>query len=58
MISLQQPQSEGYVAVNANDPLQAPSIQPNYLSNPIDVKALLVGILIFIFEQMSDWLIP
>jgi choline dehydrogenase len=38
------PKSRGYVALKNNDPLSAPLIQPNLLSDPADMEVLKKGI--------------
>ena len=42
-VSLMQPLSTGQVMLKSPDPLQAPSIVPNYLANADDVKRLVAG---------------
>ncbi|MBV6624950.1 MAG: choline dehydrogenase [Rivularia sp. (in: Bacteria)] len=38
------PQSKGKITLRSNNPLEAPFIQPNYLSNQQDLKVLLAGV--------------
>lgn len=38
------PKSRGQINITSNDPLQAPKIEPNYLSHEDDVKELLAGV--------------
>jgi choline dehydrogenase len=40
----QRPESRGHVRIASPDPLQAPLIQPNYLSNSIDKAAIISGV--------------
>ena len=42
-IALQHPYSHGRIAINSSDPMDYPSIDPNYLSNPIDLQILRDG---------------
>jgi choline dehydrogenase-like flavoprotein len=38
------PQSRGHVRIRSNDPLETPSMQPNYLSTDEDRKTLIAGL--------------
>ena len=40
----QRPESTGYVQATSSDVREQPQIQPNYLSDPIDQKAIIAGI--------------
>ena len=40
----QRPESTGYVRARSPDPMEKPDIQPNYLADDIDQRALLGGI--------------
>uniref|UniRef100_A0A182IRC6 Glucose-methanol-choline oxidoreductase N-terminal domain-containing protein n=1 Tax=Anopheles atroparvus TaxID=41427 RepID=A0A182IRC6_ANOAO len=44
LVSLHHPRSIGFVRLRSADPLEAPIIQPNFLADPNDVEAILVGI--------------
>ncbi|KAI0839512.1 GMC oxidoreductase [Hypoxylon sp. FL0890] len=39
-VMLSQPLSRGSVHITSNDPFAAPAIDPNYLSNPVDIEVL------------------
>jgi choline dehydrogenase len=41
---LLQPQSSGFVRLRSSDPLEAPSIEPCYLSHPADLPTLVHGV--------------
>jgi choline dehydrogenase len=53
------PQSKGSVRIRSTDPLQMPSIHPNYLSEAGDCSALLAGLRlarqIFSMPALSRW---
>lgn len=38
------PESRGYVRIKSTDPLEAPSMQPNYLSTDLDRKTAIAGV--------------
>jgi choline dehydrogenase len=55
-----QPRSRGVVELGSPDPLEAPVIQPNYLSDPDDLRVLLHGVhlarLIAAAPPLATWL--
>ena len=46
------PKSRGQIRITSNDPLQAPKIEPNYLSHEDDVQELLAGVKLI--RQLAD----